>query len=178
MKRYAKKQGFTLVELLIVIVVIGILSAMMMLSSTEAVSSARAADIVSDLTSLKTAALSFYVDNLDEIEKVENNNIFSGNDYDTYAARVFQYLNNDDKMRFSSGSQEDYKYSFGSSAEDGTKTWFVWCKVSDMKVRKKLESRSNTASLYGAGQPSSGTGNTPFSASDTTDHAYVGMKIK
>ncbi|MBQ3693835.1 MAG: type II secretion system protein, partial [Synergistaceae bacterium] len=31
-----KRKGFTLVELLIVIVVIGILSAMMMLSSTEA----------------------------------------------------------------------------------------------------------------------------------------------
>ena len=62
------RKGFTLVELLIVIVVIGILSAMMMLSSTEAVSSARAADIISDLRNLKTAALAWYADNLDFVE--------------------------------------------------------------------------------------------------------------
>ncbi|MBR0278540.1 MAG: type II secretion system protein, partial [Synergistaceae bacterium] len=61
-----KREGFTLVELLIVIVVIGILSAMMMLSSTEAVSSARANNIISNLRNLKTATLAFYVDSLDK----------------------------------------------------------------------------------------------------------------
>ena len=54
------KKGFTLVELLIVIVVIGILSAMMMLSSTEAVSSAKVARIISDLTNWKKAVLAWY----------------------------------------------------------------------------------------------------------------------
>lgn len=42
-----KRKAFTLVELLIVIVVIGVLAAMMMLSSNEAVSSAKAAKIIS-----------------------------------------------------------------------------------------------------------------------------------
>ncbi|MBQ3763726.1 MAG: prepilin-type N-terminal cleavage/methylation domain-containing protein, partial [Synergistaceae bacterium] len=63
-----KRKGFTLVELLIVIVVIGILSAMMMLSSTEAVTSARANNIVSNMRNLKTAALEYYVDNRDYLE--------------------------------------------------------------------------------------------------------------
>lgn len=63
--RSIKRKGFTLVELLIVIVVIGILSAMMMLSSTEAVTSAKASNIVSNLRNLKTAALALYVDSLD-----------------------------------------------------------------------------------------------------------------
>ncbi len=64
MKRDSKRKGFTLVELLIVIVVIGILSAMMMISSTEAVSSAKAANIIGNMRALKTAALAYYVDNV------------------------------------------------------------------------------------------------------------------
>lgn len=62
-----KRKAFTLVELLIVIVVIGVLAAMMMLSSNEAVSSAKAAKIISDLRNLRTALTSWYVDNLDRI---------------------------------------------------------------------------------------------------------------
>ena len=68
MKRETKRKGFTLVELLIVIVVIGILSAMMMLSSTEAVSSARASNIISNLRNLKTAALAWYIDSMDVMD--------------------------------------------------------------------------------------------------------------
>ncbi|MBR4196942.1 MAG: type II secretion system protein [Synergistaceae bacterium] len=64
MKRGSKRKGFTLVELLIVIVVIGILSAMMMISSTEAVSSAKAATIIGNMRAIKTAALAYYVDNV------------------------------------------------------------------------------------------------------------------
>ena len=66
------KKGFTLVELLIVIVVIGILSAMMMLSSTEAVSSAKVARIISDLTNWKKAILAWYVDNIDKVDSKGN----------------------------------------------------------------------------------------------------------
>lgn len=73
MKREIKRRGFTLVELLIVIVVIGILSAMMMLSSTEAVTSANASNIVSNLRNLKTAALAWYVDNLDYVNETAAN---------------------------------------------------------------------------------------------------------
>ena len=68
MKRNMKRRGFTLVELLIVIVVIGILSAMMMLSSTEAVTSAKASNIVSNLRNLKTAALACYIDSMDHFD--------------------------------------------------------------------------------------------------------------
>lgn len=61
-----KHKGFTLVELLIVIVVISILGAMMMISSSEAVSSAKASTIVSNLNAVKAAALSYYADHLNK----------------------------------------------------------------------------------------------------------------
>ena len=67
MKRYVRR-GFTLVELLIVIVVIGVLSAMMMLSSTEAVASAKANNIISNLHNWKKAVLEWYTDNVDRVD--------------------------------------------------------------------------------------------------------------
>ena len=63
------RKGFTLIELLIVIVVIGILSAMMMFSSTEAVSSAKASNVISNLRNLRTAITAWYLENTDKIEK-------------------------------------------------------------------------------------------------------------
>lgn len=64
------RRGFTLVELLIVIVVIGILSAMMMLSATEVIASAKANNIIVKYSHMKTAAMAFYMDNLDTFEGI------------------------------------------------------------------------------------------------------------
>lgn len=60
------RKGFTLVELLIVIVVIGILSAMMMFASSEYISTAKVTVIISNMQTLKKAALAFFADNFDE----------------------------------------------------------------------------------------------------------------
>ena len=60
MKRVRK--GFTLVELLIVIAVLGSLSGMMMQASSDAVDSADAAKILSNLQSLKVAAMEMYIE--------------------------------------------------------------------------------------------------------------------
>ena len=55
------RRGFSLVELMVVIVIMGILGAGVMLSSSSAVASARALTIINDLRSLKEAALLFYL---------------------------------------------------------------------------------------------------------------------
>lgn len=140
MKKNSKRKGFTLVELLIVIVVIGVLSAMMMLSSTEAVSSAKAADIVSDLRNLKTAALAYYADNLDTVDATtpafDLDTIGKVDGTNDKRKPILKYMNNDDI---------DAGYEF----TDNGKEWYVKYNGTGLtsKVAEKLKSRAKSVGL-------------------------------
>ena len=59
-----KRKAFTLVEMLIVLVVLGILAAGIMYASDEAITTAKATKIISDLQLLSKAAESWYLDNI------------------------------------------------------------------------------------------------------------------
>ncbi len=63
-----RHKGVTLIELLIVIVVVGILATAIMLSSTEAVTTAKVTKIISDMNMLAKAANAWYLDNYKRIE--------------------------------------------------------------------------------------------------------------
>ncbi len=170
-KREMKREGFTLVELLIVIVVIGVLSAMMMLSSTEAVSSAKAADIVSDLRNLKTAALAWYADNLDYVEQRTQKSSSNFTALNNERTDIAKYMNNDNL---------DSKYTFGGTKDPNT--WFVWYDNTstggnDKNVGAKLYSRAKSTGLV---QPKTAGANATDSqdigANNTT--VRVGMFIR
>lgn len=147
MKRNMKRKGFTLVELLIVIVVIGILSAMMMLSSTEAVSSARASNVVSNMRNIKTAALSYYTDNMDDVNAAETGDDAAGkvptND------EFVKYLSNEKDASITNGKSA-YSVVVGDSATD---QWYVKYDFSDVggtdqtRIGEKLAGRAKSVGL-------------------------------
>ena len=158
--RSIKRRGFTLVELLIVIVVIGVLSAMMMLSSTEAVTSARASNIVSNLRNLKTAALSLYASSLDQLKGTDAKKPTINS--------VKKYLNNE-------GNVDGYSVvctngTDGTNYDDGS-SWYIAYHVTDDNVKPKLKARATTLSLKG--NDSEAAPSDPY-----TSQAYVFMQVR
>lgn len=169
-KNNMKRKGFTLVELLIVIVVIGILSAMMMLSSTEAVTSAKASNIVSNMRNLKTAALAYYVDNLD---KFDNPTTTTTEGTPSTAAveqdKVLSYLNNKDSISTNDG------YSIETN---GNGEWYVkydlkksGSTTEQVAISRKLAGRAKSIGLLKSAAETASSG-TPESTT-TSANLYV-----
>ena len=89
-KMLKRRSGFTLVELLIVIIIIGILAGAMLLVAGSGTDSAEATKIISDLRSLKAAALMFMADNaandapdIDDLVDYMDKDVGTGYEVDT-----------------------------------------------------------------------------------------------
>ena len=133
------KKGFTLVELMIVIVVIGILAAMMMFSSTEAINEAKAKKLINDLQMLKRAALAYYADNYSR---------FVINFHDSIEdEKVKAYIGNDKIPNFDKFGFMVYKSDLISDS-----LWFVYYRGDDLKtnarLREKLETQARAQGFY------------------------------
>ena len=76
-----KRKGFTLVELLIVIAVIGALATMMTLSAGNAAAKARAASIISGFKIVRTAVIEYELASADEDPTVDHFNSTASAEY-------------------------------------------------------------------------------------------------
>ena len=172
MLKLKKKKGFTLVELLIVIVVIGVLSAMMMLSSTEAVSSAKVSNVINNMRNIKTATLEWYMDHIDYVFPDKDDQITYKYKFNNQAVKRLQnlarddpneikkYLNNGDNLSLNEGGQGT---AFTKADESGTyavvdgtggpnggvkEEWYVVYSVpNDNRMKEKFAGRAQSLEL-------------------------------
>ena len=163
-----KHKGFTLIELLIVIVVMGILASMMMLSSSESVSTARASNIITNLRNFSMAAMALYTDSMDTFGK---NPGTLKDDSDRLTELVKSRMHN----------QGDIPDVGNYLVKNDEGTWWAGYNLDseNSRVREKLEGRAESAKLKGS--PS----NTPPDKSSAdaynhskSKHTYVWIQIR
>ena len=167
MRREMKRKGFTLVELLIVIVVIGILSAMMMMSSSEAVSSARASTITSNMRNLQTAALAYWSDNMGKFNKTTPDN--------PVWADLLQYLKEDDKAEVN-----DAGYNLEVSKTSATQgDWYVTYSFNknrgdDIRIANKIAGRASALGIVGSTEKDAKA----FTAPNSIDGKKIYLRVR
>lgn len=125
MKKFRK--GFTLVELLVVIAVIGILASMAMIGGSEATNTAKATRIVDEFQKLSAAMMMYYADNYASADLGQMTD-------DKLIAGVRAYVKDSDQNLLTSGDAAVGKYKV--EVVTGTpQTWWLTYKLEAADTR-------------------------------------------
>ena len=143
MGRFIRK-GFTLTELLIVIAVIGVLSSMMMIASTNSVRTSRADSVINTLRNFSEAAMMFYTDSMDHFTRNPGYNI----DIDGtpgLKGRVMKYM-------YSEGNTVQNEGNYTVWNDSGT--WWAGYDLTKDKdkdgIKERLTNRARSSGLVGS----------------------------
>lgn len=170
-----KQKGFTLVEVLIVIAVIGILASMMVISSNESVSTAKASNIITNLRNFSMAAMAYYTDKMDTFGKDPG---YLSNNADQFKTNVAKYMHNEGDIP----DKDNYIILNSYNSTSKVSTWWVGYYLDDSKdnnrVKDKLAGRAVSANLKGTS-----TNTPPEKTSSgypqyTAEHKYVWLLIR
>ena len=161
------RKGFTLVELLLAIVVIGILSVMFMFSSSEAISTTKAATIVANLQTLQKATTAWYFDNMDKVDpdgrvRLSKNDVRPIQEWGDAQLQISKYIANsgagtinfNTKSKQTNGTQntEMNKGCYGvCDGGNGKRTmWYVGYRFRDNEdaVKQKVKGRLKTFEMH------------------------------
>ena len=169
------RKGFTLMEMLVVIVTLGILSAVMLLSSLEAVSSADASNIINNMQQIKMATYAWYKDNLSrlipdgsggyKIRTKGTDQKFSEFIRD-HKSEISQYLDNANTLILRStedSSNNTGDYTLIEATVNKRKSWYVCYnsgtksttitnygeEAPELRIKDKIAGRAKTLQLLG-----------------------------
>ena len=169
--RSGKRKGFTLIEILLVVIMVGILASMALLSGGGATAQGKAASIVNDLRQLKSAALLFYAASIDTKTAVFGEAISQP---DSIVTCLGKYLGNPDQFE----ADSDVTWAFWSSSG---KDWFVGRLVEDLDddIMSALSAVAKSSGLI-AFDAASGKSTTifVFDESGTNKPKYVALKVR
>ena len=174
------RKGFTLVELLIVIAVLGSLGAMMSYSSSGAVDSADAAKIITNLQTLKMAAMQMYIEKPEvaSLTAIDTTNetttaVTIGETNTTVAAVLGEYLGKKADALTASGAAK--KYGLVGNA---TSWYVVYALDTDDStgVKTKLAAQAQATDIYGGASAAVTAFTDYYAVADTTTH--IALKVR
>jgi len=149
LQRRGARKGFTLVELLIVIIIIGILAGAMMLVAGTSRDAAEASKIISDLRSVKSAALIWLTENPTITNTTWDNLEGDPSQINTYLDRP---LTTGHPFLFDLGQLTVEIIEDETPTQKTSTVWLVGYKLAGVRdgVKRNLEKQAKSVGLYGS----------------------------
>ena len=143
------RKGFTLIELLVIIAILGVLAAMATISGSEAMTTAKAGNIISNLRNLSTAVYEYCNDNMYYILKSTD---------EMPRTQLWYYMN--EGVSNDTSAEEQKLSNYYVVKDNASGTWansniYVGYKfpdsdtAEDKAIKQKLQTRAKEIGLYG-----------------------------